>query len=48
MQHDKWRTQALGEINCLKGLFNGTLTFLAVGLRQATAIGREFPARRSS
>ena len=30
------------------GCANGTLTFLAVGLRQATAIGREFPARRSS
>jgi quinoprotein glucose dehydrogenase len=30
------------------GCANGTLTFLAVALRQATAIGREFPARRSS
>ena len=27
------------------GSANGTLTFLAVALRQATAIGREFPAR---
>lgn len=30
------------------GCANGTLTFLAVALRQATEIGREFPARRSS
>jgi glucose dehydrogenase len=28
------------------GCANGTLTFLAVALRQATAIGEEFPARR--
>jgi choline dehydrogenase-like flavoprotein len=28
------------------GCANGTLTFLAVALRQATAIGRSFPARR--
>jgi len=30
------------------GCANGTLTFLAVALRQATAIGSEFPMRRST
>src|SRR5262245_604399 len=40
MQDDKWRAESLGEINCLKGLFNGTLAFLGRNSRKLITIRR--------
>jgi quinoprotein glucose dehydrogenase len=45
--HDHENLFVVGAPTCVSGgCANGTLTFLAVALRQATAIGQEFGARR--
>jgi quinoprotein glucose dehydrogenase len=45
--HDHENLFVVGAPTCVTaGCANGTLTFLAVGLRQAVAIGKEFPAAR--
>jgi quinoprotein glucose dehydrogenase len=47
--HDHENLFVVGAPTCVTGgCANATLTFLAVALRQATAIGREFTARRPS
>jgi glucose dehydrogenase len=47
--HDHENLFVVGAPTCVSGgCANGTLTFLAISLRQATMIGRDFPAKRAA